>query len=916
MSEFYKYIGKIIINYLDQINLKNGDRYSIQFEKKDEVQNLYQVLGECAKIENFRVEEFKYNSEYELYNTYMVEFNHVKIIVAATITGVTEDFLIHLRNMIGKADSDFEDKALLFIHNTSLDSIIGGSKSLEADGMPLHIKSIENDLLKKIGNSTLNQVDKAILNMYLKRIRNNVFEEVNSIFDYQAIFKILELEEIPKDEYRYLGLFKDSILGSFSGKNLEERIFRNMDDFKVVDSIHNYSDLSNLDKIYDSKGVADLKANEWYEIEYSEVQESKERQINDSNPNFIIEDFRLENKGIVFWDRSENQSAAKLRKRSIIIYNENLLNQIIIKFGFDKSIKSDEVKKLNGKCNIETRGKKIYLTFNPLENNSNFIKWKYYKYEFNIAVINQNNKFLEGYDDSYLVNSSKNKEYIELISTEDFVLNNNQESEIKVHEITTQDEVVSIDSDYSHKIMLDELDDFDEKLRIKLQLDNQNLNFRLSNESITISRIQPVEVWKQKRELKSSFTYEFGIDFKSKKEYFKIQLNNRSYYPVGVFRNTLKMEKEILSSNAISHIKKYNELIDCELRIPDSLLLKYQSLLDYYRRKDTLPSITYLEEELIEISKAYVDEYFEILANVESDQELQNSTSDLAKVGILIDNSDDKIYFTSLHPINIAYNLKINDVLKDEKVDYHLLKRLNSHELVPYYLDVNKNLYKPINNELIEWTAYVNCDRSRFNSNQDYVSKIISSKIKEFISHFDYLFKSKKSPLNINLVNLGDCSEVLKGIFEYYTSVLRISPIKDLIPINIHILDDYENITVFDELTFYSEIDQIQEKFGIKLKTKNYEEHDVINAYRDRVRFYKKKNTDPNYAHLTFYKMEDIIEHGSNDMEEIDTGICLNGLISGVSSVFLRGDFLTGFGTKYLNVEDTFVKKIIQYNSS
>lgn len=42
--------------------------------------------------------------------------------------------------MVG-LEPGYEDKAILFIHNTTLDSIMGGTESFAKEGMPFHIDS-------------------------------------------------------------------------------------------------------------------------------------------------------------------------------------------------------------------------------------------------------------------------------------------------------------------------------------------------------------------------------------------------------------------------------------------------------------------------------------------------------------------------------------------------------------------------------------------------------------------------------------------------------------------------------------------------------------------------------------------------------------------------------------------------------
>lgn len=59
--------------------------------------------------------------------------------------GPHPDFLANLRNLVG-VEEKYTDRAILFIHCSSLDSILGGAGSLGKEGMPLNILEIEKTL--------------------------------------------------------------------------------------------------------------------------------------------------------------------------------------------------------------------------------------------------------------------------------------------------------------------------------------------------------------------------------------------------------------------------------------------------------------------------------------------------------------------------------------------------------------------------------------------------------------------------------------------------------------------------------------------------------------------------------------------------------------------------------------------------
>ena len=93
-------------------------------------------------------------------------------------------------------------------------------------------------------------------------------------------------------------------------------------------------------------------------------------------------------------------------------------------------------------------------------------------------------------------------------------------------------------------------------------------------------------------------------------------------------------------------------------------------------------------------------------------------------------------------------------------------------------------------------------------------------------------------------------------------------------------------------------------------------EEDVLDLYRKKVRFYSKKlKNGIEYAHITFIEMSDEAKQIVSKMDDIPSGVILNGLISGVPSVFVGDYYRTGFGIKYANTENDLMKVASKLNA-
>lgn len=221
LNQFYNYLSKKTIVYLEEVYVKNGDKFNIQFEKEEQVKGLYEELKRACKAQ-----EFKYTASVDEYKTFSFNVDDIKVIVAATVNNVKPDFLTLLRNKTGSnEDYRFKNTAILFIHNTTLDSIVGGTVSFQKEGMPFHINSIVKDITSGIEDSNLSRADKLIVQFDLDKRTSQVHEDNTSLFQYEDILTVLNSDGIKEEEYRNFGLFYDQKLNDeiISGKDALSR---------------------------------------------------------------------------------------------------------------------------------------------------------------------------------------------------------------------------------------------------------------------------------------------------------------------------------------------------------------------------------------------------------------------------------------------------------------------------------------------------------------------------------------------------------------------------------------------------------------------------------------------------------------------------------------------------------------------
>ena len=116
--------------------------------------------------------------------------------------------------------------------------------------MPLNISEIEKDINRRISETSYSNVDKKILELYLENKQKELDGSTASIFEYQDLIESLSNSQITAKEYRKFELFPDDKLSGLSGKELEDRLNQNHQNYIKVSEIHSYGiDESKLEKV-------------------------------------------------------------------------------------------------------------------------------------------------------------------------------------------------------------------------------------------------------------------------------------------------------------------------------------------------------------------------------------------------------------------------------------------------------------------------------------------------------------------------------------------------------------------------------------------------------------------------------------------------------------------------------------------
>lgn len=254
------------------------------------------------------------------------------------------------------------------------------------------------------------------------------------------------------------------------------------------------------------------------------------------------------------------------------------------------------------------------------------------------------------------------------------------------------------------------------------------------------------------------------------------------------------------------------------------------------------------------------------------------------------------------HPLNLAYQLSLLEETGIENATDVIIERLNSVNLLPY-IQKNRRIYK-VSDELYsqEWKYYAPVENKKYRGGRRYVPRLVEEKISEFISHFRYIFDDiNNKTVRINLINMGDCSEVFLGLAQFLVHAInRNADIDKLVKFELHIYTDDVVNNVFSNIKEYATLKNYLEEQKLFVESgKSMNNLEGIISKNISCYFHKDSGKSYEYAHVTFYEMESEITSEQATMSQIETGVSLEGLLSGIPSSKYGHKYRTGYGSKY-----------------
>lgn len=911
-SKFCEYIVSTLLTYFqNRVDaISPGSRYCLRLDTSELVQEVYDCLSSVLEKKKIKG-HFNYKGVYQTYTLHL-EANK-ELVVAAKLENITDDFFTSLRNN----DLTENRYPILIITHSTIDSIESGTADMSAKGMPFHSKSLIDSLSKDIESQFHSHpYDETLLNIELEERSKDRFSEKSSLSVYSDIIGVVNKPNLDFEDYYALGYFPDRDAYKYKETLMKKNLTNNRECFKQIDSVAKFGNINQLKDQYRSPFVQKLQknidtGNDWYKgLTYRDVQ--KALIVKNDSLVVVPEDIKvfseIKNKTFDrdkdFFVRADGTTKALLRKLNVLIFNPDaepelsievslggkvaLKDSDVTRYGLDLEVNRDVIK-AKIKSNGINYGKIVI-------NKSEKIKSSF---EIRIAVLNIAKKILENIRTTFSIGirgSKVDDAKLKLTELSESLTFNSSASIVNSEPLEDGKSYQVNDSQGLQLLIKDSSFDPDD--------DSANFELRIGSLSLPVLLKRTVRpgVLTGKKAFLLKYSKQRSIEYASD----RLISETDTYIPYESFKKRLEIEDFIVKNGCFSVKKGLNGLEDNKLELPENIKQPYLNFINELRNASTLPSLAYYKDTLKDAAEAYVDAVYSTLEQIEEGHPLSDELNNLLCIGSVVTRQC--LSFSPLHPLNVAYQLEL---MKEEgfgELSEYLVKKLSAINLLPYARSFEGERCQPVyHSDLPEWVDYIPASKTGSQGGKSFVPSLVKEKINQYLKHFQFLFEGVDNPLiKLNLVGLGDCADILEGITDYYYSKIKEGKsAEDLKSFEIHIYEKESGLNQFSILSSPRRLKAYVKSHVSKPELRN----EIYSTLASHIHCFYHLLEDKQYAyaHITFYEMPDSDQNSDSLMDNINTGISLNGLVSGIPSVLDQAWHKTGFGTKYAN-ENKLVK--------
>ncbi|PUB13379.1 DNA phosphorothioation-dependent restriction protein DptH [Paenisporosarcina sp. OV554] len=931
LNPFYDYIGGQLVNFFRKESDENRiDRYYLYLPEENLVDELIQVLKTDSHAEKF---VYQHESSLSKYETFSLVFNQTKFVIASTNDNTSIDFLVTLRNEMSEQKGQWKNTALIMICNTLNDSIKGGSRDLTSEGLPLHVSQIVGNLEELLFKCELIDSEKVVLRHYLNKREAEHRIENSSFLDFEDVLSLLKKARLDQGDFAALNYFPDSNLEKLveirdsyeyenhkwkkEDKNIASRLEENTSLFEDVERTRLLgNEKEKLEDQFD-KGAMKLRKEDWASTDFQELKEwmvkvNERKEISFDNDkvksHLVGEQMNL---GLTTWLRPKSDTAAGRRNWSLIVFHPDYIQgeTIEIRFPFDRNT-SDKFLNATSLKFTKSKGHSLIVSI-KLEELGRTFKRMVYKHEdstsssysFNILVIKSKEDLLQTHKSSYYVNAgSKSNSALQLeLNDQKLLIGSGGETAL----VQSVESAVTFNDGVEIHFELGLLDEMETSFKFMLNSNDFVISIEIKDIVLRVVPIEPMRIWEKK--INSQNTY-FGND-----DFSRVEIDQLPFVTHEQDRKFYMFEKQWLSMMPKRAKLTINEMVEEPLFMPAKLEEAYNNFLNLLKETNTIPSFTYYSDELAEYAEKYIEEYVDAIDNISDGELMKNDERDFLYLGALF--HENEIYMTPFSPLNVAYQLQLTKETAGESIDSNILKRLKAAYTIPFLIGADGRLFKPDStNRIPEWQLFKPREEVSIGETNNYLAQVVQEKINQFMDHYDYLFEiDSKSALLLNIVNINNDREILKGIINWFkieiTKNNSLSNLRDIVVTSYNISSNIKS--AFDLMNEIEEPSVLKDELGIDINIKDFYSEDVLRAIQSSLQYAKRDISEQlEYSHVTFYKMKSKEHIAKQKVDQAPSSINLGGIYTTVSSHRTEdGGYRVGFGIGDAKQNQTLLTK-------
>ncbi|MGM0937339.1 MAG: DNA phosphorothioation-dependent restriction protein DptH [Pseudomonadota bacterium] len=888
-------------------HIQAGSRYQFKSPSATNGQALYKALITQAHQQSLAIAD-------GLALPYIL-CNRVKVlpVIHGDETGFTENYISRLRDLVAGRSGEFEDTALLIIHNSMLDTLINSALDLGGPNAVWHPSSLSKQLASLINNcSSRKELSACLLDEQLTMI----MAEGATVFGFAPLFSALKDDgELNFDE---LQLFDDPAILSWSGNKaqISKRLQANRKLRCEIEEAVEHYDVNQLESVLSELSSKFIHQNfqdeSWRKLEFEaylkEIDANKTQKL-------LLEEITVD--GGILQSRAKNQSKAGLRDLSLIIQlspgqREFSLSLIFIGNNLDedqfklihntvlKEQVSYVVNRSGGKrcraiVTFTVTGAPTFFTLEIKRDNRSE------EYKFRCLIVERGYFYFDELLHCFRVDSGK--KWLTLMLEENRLrINPMQESCVYLG-----DEDNEVDCNCVGWVDFEAIAEQSEQIKFTLKNGEYLLPINIegpsADEKICIPLLFDKDRFGKLLRDDRDAQYHFAKG--------KIIFDNNESSVSGIRQQLLNIEAFMVEERVV-----YIGINDIPLPLSEiysdfpALHNAYSAFFDYLELHKTVPSLVAWGDSYCALVQNILDEYEKVLCAIPINSVLTIEYKQLLRIGLA--RQGDMQRMSPFHPFVLAYYQQLVIAIKEDRDDDGVSsfaelpdvtrERLVASGLLPFVYD-NESGYAhllPVRENCF-WIDIVPQKKESYS----YIKRLVHDKLEEFTKSYTRLFSAgEKSTLIVNAINQSTAAEFFLGLIEHFKTHKE-----NANAIHVNFYDEQLQYNDFDRFAETAAYDELKIWLGLNTAALRAEADMLIDLIRSRLTYSKftlpKVSSYFTYAHLAFFRNQEPVECRPIKIEESLSGVLCDGLIASEAAESQGGAYFTAFGLRGVDYQAT-----------